>query len=112
MGGGKDKHDDHEKGLFSHGHYPPGQYPPPPGAYPPHGGYPPAQGYPPAGYPPQGYPPSGYPPQGYPPSGYAGGPSAPHHSGRVATKSILCYFKDFKGSLFLNIMFLPSPEHF
>jgi len=88
MGGGKDKHDEDERGLFSnlagyavshgtgsHGaHYPPpGAYPPGPGypsapGYPPQGGYPTA-GYPPAGYPPSGYPPSGYPSAGYPPSG-------------------------------------------
>ncbi|KAH6760852.1 PLAC8 family protein [Perilla frutescens var. frutescens] len=92
MGGGKDKHDKHDesdKGLFSHGHYPPqgyppGQYPPAAGGYPPQGGYPPAgyppqQGYPPAGYPPSGYPNQGYPPHqgGYPPAGYPG----QHHSG-------------------------------
>ncbi|KAJ1396825.1 hypothetical protein SESBI_32217 [Sesbania bispinosa] len=50
MGGGKDKHHDDDKGIFSHlahgvahaAHgYPPGAYPPPPGAYPPHQGYPP-----------------------------------------------------------------------
>ncbi|KAL6501819.1 hypothetical protein OROGR_026952 [Orobanche gracilis] len=71
MGGGKDKHDESEKGFFSHlaGHYP--QQGHQHGAYPPSGpgGYPP-QGYPPSGYPPQGYPPSGYPPQGYPPAAY------------------------------------------
>ena len=74
MGGGKDKHDESDKGLFSHhGHgmaqggpgYPPGAYPPPPGAYPP-------QGYPPAGYPQQGYPPAGYPHGAHPPAGYPG----------------------------------------
>ena len=64
MGGGKDKHNEEEKGVFSHlahgvaqaAHgYPPGAYPPPPGAYPPY------QGYPPAGYPPHGYPGSSAP---------------------------------------------------
>jgi hypothetical protein len=93
MGGGKDKHGEGDKGLFSnimhgvaggHGYphqgYPPQGYPPPPGAYPPPpGAYPPPPGaYPPApgAYPPQhGYPqPGGYPPQhgGYPPAGYPG----------------------------------------
>lgn len=84
MGGGKDKHDESDKGLFSslahglaqggHHGYPPQGYPPQ-GAYPP-GAYPPPPGaYPPQGYPPQqhGYPPQGYPPQGgYPPAGYPG----------------------------------------
>ncbi|TKY70195.1 Glycine-rich protein A3 [Spatholobus suberectus] len=93
MGGGKDKHHEEDKGIFSHlahgvaqaaSHGPPhGAYPPHPGAYPPHQGYPPGYppqgGYPPAGYPPAGYPPSGYPPAGYPPHGYPGGPSAPPH---------------------------------
>jgi hypothetical protein len=63
MGGGKDKHDESDKGLFSnmmhgvaggHGYPPqPGAYPPPPGAYPPPpGAYPPQYGYPqPGGYP-------------------------------------------------------------
>jgi len=85
MGGGKDKHDESDKGIFSNlahgvanashgGHgYPPGAYPPPPGAYPPHQGYPPQQGYPPAGYPPGAYPPAGYPPAGYPASSHAPG---------------------------------------
>ncbi|PWZ19236.1 hypothetical protein Zm00014a_029307 [Zea mays] len=85
MGGGKDKHDESDKGLFSnlmhgvaggHGYppqgYPPQGYPPQPGAYPPPpGAYPP----PPGAYPPQyGYPqPGGYPTQGgYPPAGYPG----------------------------------------
>ncbi|WVZ26159.1 hypothetical protein V8G54_004703 [Vigna mungo] len=79
MGGGKDKHDESDKGIFSNlvhgvanashgGHgYPPGAYPPPPGAYPPQ------QGYPPAGYPPGAYPPAGYPPAAYPASSHAPG---------------------------------------
>ena len=87
MGGGKDKHNEEEKGVFSHlahgvaqaAHgYPPGAYPPHQG-YPPGHGYPPQGGYPPAGYPPAGYPPAagGYPPAGYHPHGYPGS-SAPH----------------------------------
>lgn len=104
MGGGKDKHDESDKGLFSHlahgvAGYPPGQYPPP-GGYPPQQGYPP-QGYPPhgggyppqgggypphgGGYPPQAYPPAGYPPApgAYPPGGYPGGSSHTGHSGMI-----------------------------
>jgi hypothetical protein len=70
MGGGKDKHEEKDRGLFSnmmHGGrygyphegygYPPQGYPPPGVPYPSHGAYPP----PPIAYPPSGvYPPSGY----------------------------------------------------
>jgi hypothetical protein len=99
MGGGKDKHDESDKGLFSNmmhgvagGHgYPPQGYPPQPGAYPPPpGAYPP----PPGGYPP---PPGAYPPQyGYPqPGGYPGG----SHQGGMTCSSI-----QFLESLFFHLL--------
>uniref|UniRef100_K3ZAK1 Rhodopsin n=1 Tax=Setaria italica TaxID=4555 RepID=K3ZAK1_SETIT len=122
MGGGKDKHGESDKGLFSnimhgvgggHGYphqgYPPQGYPPPPGAYPPPpGAYPPPPGAyppPPGAYPPQhGYPqPGGYPPHGgYPPAGYPGS----SHQG-MNCSSILCLaFKSTESSEWIAIAFL------
>lgn len=112
MGGGKDKHDESDKGLFSnmmhgvaggHGYphqgYPPQGYPPPPGAYPPPpGAYPPPPGAyppPPGAYPPQhGYPqPGGYPPHGgYPPAGYPGS----SHQGMISPSVLIVKYNEIK----------------